>query len=80
MAILEAIQNSNASNHTLIIKLEDLLSLTGALANVTTAVDEPILPNDVENTISIVDNIIRLIFSQYADVFVCKYIYVYIHT
>ena len=63
MAILEAIQNSNASNHTLIIKPEDLLSLTGALANVTTAVPKPILPNDVENTINTVDDIIRLIFT-----------------
>ena len=58
-AIVEAIQNSNNSNRTLTVEPEDLQTITGALATNTDKNDTPILPNDLSNVISTVEDVIR---------------------
>ena len=57
--ISAALQNANNSDHTLIIEPEVLETITEALATNTDKDDLPILPNDLRNVISTVEDIIR---------------------
>ena len=57
--IFAAFQNPNNSDHTLTIEPEILKTMTEALATNTDKDDIPILPNDLRNVISTVEDIIR---------------------
>ena len=61
MAIFAAFQNPNNSDRTLTIEPDILQTITEELVTNTNKNDIAILPNDLENVISIVENIIRLI-------------------
>ena len=57
--IFAAFQNPNNSDRTLIIEPEVLETITEALATNTDKDDIAILPNDLRNVISTVEDIIR---------------------
>ena len=59
-AIFAAMQNLNNSNHTLTVEPEDLQTITEELvANTNRSI--AVLPNDLENVISIVEDIIKYV-------------------
>ena len=58
-AIVEAFQNPNNSDHTLTIEPEILQTITEELATNTDKNDTTILPNDLRNVISTVEDVIR---------------------
>ena len=62
-AIVEANQNPINSNRTLTVKPEDLQIITDELVTNT---DENILPNDLKNVISTVEDIIRWFLYTYS--------------
>ena len=59
-AIFAAIQNPDNSNHTLTIEPEYLQTITEELV-ANTNKNIPILPNDLENVISIVEDILKYV-------------------
>ena len=61
MAIFAAFQNPNNTDRTLTIQPDILQTITEELVTNTNKNDKAILPNDLENAISIVENIIRLV-------------------
>ena len=61
MATFAAYHNPNNSDRTLTIQPNILQTITGELVTNTDKNDIAILPNDLENIIGIVENIIRLI-------------------
>ena len=63
-AIFAAIQNPNNSDHTLTIEPEDLQTITEELLVNTNKDDIAILPNDLENVISIVEDIIKYVMTN----------------
>ena len=60
-AIFEATQNSNNSDHTIIVTSEDIQSITGELADVTDKDNTSFLPNDLGNTVVTIGTILRLV-------------------
>ena len=60
-AIFAAMQNPNNSDHTLTIEPEVLQTITEELVANTNKDDIAILPNDLENSISIVEDIIKYV-------------------
>ena len=61
LAILNAMQNTSNSDHTIMIEANDIQAITSNLASVTDKNDTAILPNDLENTINTVGDILRFI-------------------
>ena len=61
MAVFAAFQNPNNSDRTLTIEPDILQTITEELVTNTNKNDIAILPNDLEDVISIVEDIIRLI-------------------
>ena len=61
-AIVEANQNVNNSNRTLTVKPEVLQIITDELATNTDKNNITILPNDLKNVISTVEDIIRCFY------------------
>ena len=59
LTIVEAIQNRNNSNRTLTVEPEVLQTITEELATNTDKNDIAILPDDLDNVISSVENILR---------------------
>ena len=61
MAIVEAIQNRTNSNSTFTVEPEVIETITEELATNTDKNDMAIFPNDLVNSFSTVEDIIRLI-------------------
>ena len=59
MNIFGAIRNSNNSDHTIMVELEVLQSITGELASVTDKNETTLLPNDLGNTLDTLETILR---------------------
>ena len=60
ISIINATQNPNNSDRTIMVEPDILQSISGELANVTNKNDTAILPNDLEDTIYVTGAIIRL--------------------
>ena len=63
MTIFEASQNPDNSDRTVVVEPEDIESLTSELASVTDNSGISILPNDLGDTVSAVETLLRLICS-----------------
>ena len=61
IAIVAASQNPNNSDRTITVDSGDIKIITSDLASATDKNDTSILPNDLENTINTVGNIIRFV-------------------
>ena len=57
-SVFESIQNDNSSDRTVMVEPEVLQDITGELASVTDR-DAVILPNDLNDTVNIVETILR---------------------
>ena len=59
LSLYSASQNPNNSDRTIMIESNAVQSITSDLASATDKNDTAILPNDLENTIDIVGDILR---------------------
>ena len=64
LAIFSASQNPNNSDRTIMIESNAVQSITSGLASATDKNDAAILPNDLENTIDIVEDILRYFVTE----------------
>ena len=59
--VLEATQNVNNSDRTVMVEPEELQFITYELESVTDVTNTSLLPNDLENTISAVEIVLKLV-------------------
>ena len=64
LAIFSASQNPSNSDRTIMIESNAVQSITSDLAIATDKNDTPILPIDLENTIDIVEDILRYFVTE----------------
>ena len=74
-AIVAASQNPNDSDRTITVKSDDIEIISSDLASATDKNNTSILPNDLENTINTVGNIIRFVCQGVVFEDIATYIY-----